>query len=51
MVYWVFGYPQKGLNLAAEALALAEHLAFPLNSELALLFFTQCFTSNEVNRN
>jgi len=38
MVYWVLGYPQKGLNLAAEAVALSEHLAFPLNSELALLY-------------
>lgn len=35
---WALGYPEKGLTLGTEAVALAERLAHPLGIELAQLF-------------
>ena len=38
LVHWLLGYPDKGLTIGNEALALAERLAHPFSLELALLF-------------
>ena len=38
LVHWLLGYPEKGLTIGNEALALAERLAHPFSLELALLF-------------
>ena len=35
--YWLLGYPEKGLTLGSEALALAERIAHPLSLEMALI--------------
>jgi predicted ATPase len=35
--YWLLGYPQKGLAMASETLALAERIAHPLSLEIALV--------------
>ena len=40
LAYWLLGYPDKGLAISREAVALAERLAHPLSLELALLFNT-----------
>jgi class 3 adenylate cyclase/tetratricopeptide (TPR) repeat protein len=40
LVHWLLGYPDKGLTIGNEALALAERLAHPFSLELALLFNT-----------
>ncbi len=37
-VHWLLGYPEKGLALGNEALALAERIAHPFSLELGLLF-------------
>ena len=37
-VHWLLGYPEKGLALGSEALALAERIAHPFSLEIALLF-------------
>jgi hypothetical protein len=37
-VHWLLGYPEKGLALVNEALALAECIAHPFSLELSLLF-------------
>jgi adenylate cyclase len=36
-VYWLLGYPEKGLAIASEALALAERTAHPFSLEIALM--------------
>jgi class 3 adenylate cyclase/tetratricopeptide (TPR) repeat protein len=36
--HWLLGYPDKGLTIGNEALALAEHLAHPFSLEVALLW-------------
>jgi tetratricopeptide (TPR) repeat protein len=36
--YWLLGYPEKALEIGADALALAERTAHPLSSELVLLY-------------
>src|ERR1700738_5355424 len=36
LVHWLLGYPDKGLTIGNEALALAERLAHPFSLELAL---------------
>jgi predicted ATPase/class 3 adenylate cyclase len=36
-VYWLLGYPEKGLAIASEALALAERIAHPFSLEIALM--------------
>ena len=38
LVHWLLGYPDKGLTIGNEALALAERLGHPFSLELALLF-------------
>ena len=38
LVHWLLGYPDKGLTIGNEALALAERLAHPFSLVLALLF-------------
>jgi hypothetical protein len=38
LVHWLLGYPDRGLTIGNEALALAEHLAHPFSLELALLY-------------
>jgi class 3 adenylate cyclase/tetratricopeptide (TPR) repeat protein len=38
VVHWLLGYPEKGLAIGSEALALAEQLAHPFSVELGLLF-------------
>jgi hypothetical protein len=40
LVHWLLGYPDRGLTIGNEALALAKHLAHPFSLELALLFNT-----------
>jgi class 3 adenylate cyclase len=35
---WLLGYPDKGLTLGREALALAERIAHPLSLEIALVY-------------
>jgi predicted ATPase len=36
--HWLIGYPEKGLAIGSETLALAERIAHPLSLELALLY-------------
>jgi predicted ATPase len=36
--HWLLGYPDRGLTIGNEALALAEHLAHPFSLEVALLW-------------
>jgi class 3 adenylate cyclase/tetratricopeptide (TPR) repeat protein len=38
VIHWLLGYPDKGLALGSEALALAERIAHPFSVETALLF-------------
>ena len=40
LVHWLLGYPDRGLTIGNEALALAERLAHPFSLELALLINT-----------
>jgi hypothetical protein len=40
IVHWLLGYPDRGLTIGNETLALAEQLAHPFSLELALLFHT-----------
>jgi predicted ATPase len=37
-VHWLLGYPEKGLAVADESLALAKQIAHPLSHEAALLY-------------
>jgi len=37
-VHWLLGYPDKALAIAADASALAEHVADPVGLEFALMF-------------
>jgi predicted ATPase len=39
VIHWLLGYPDKGLALGSEALAMAERIAHPFSVETALLFY------------
>jgi len=39
-VYWLLGYPERGLAIGSEALALAERIAHPFTLEIALMNHT-----------
>ena len=50
-VHWLLGYPEKGLALGSEALALAERIAHPFSLGTSPAVSMRCFTLIAASRN